>query len=287
MIESLRIGYRSDTMDAFDYHSHPEQYEIYLFHSGSCRYIIHNQILDLEPGDILLMDGSTLHKPNINRDREYIRSVIHFSPQWIEGVLKELGIANVLDLFKDLQHCLIRTDDEKEKEYIDALIYQLVERKKAKVDAMWEAELKVLLTQLLVRIHQLCESNAIKVPYEKTEKFHHSQRIAIFIRENYNEKITLDYLSENLNLSKSYISHIFKEMTGYTVMEYVMTCRLIQVKYLLEMEPDKALKDVSNECGFESVSHFSRYFKEKVGVTPKEYRNRRLNFYAIEKSTLR
>lgn len=279
MIETLRIGYRSDTLDAFDYHSHPEQYEIYLFHSGSCRYIIHNQILDLEPGDILLMDGSTLHKPNINREREYIRSVIHFSPQWIESILKELGIAHVLDLFKNLQHCLIRTNDEKELKYIEGLIHRIVERKKEKADAMWEAELKLLLSQLLMKVQQLCESNAIKVPYEKTDKFLHSQRIANFIRSNYDKKITLDYLSKKLNLSKSYVSHVFKEMTGYTIMEYVMTCRLIQVKYLLEMEPDKALKDISYDCGFESVSHFSRFFKEKVGMTPREYRYRRLNFY--------
>lgn len=278
MIDSLRIGYRSATLDTFDYHSHPEQYEIYLFHSGSCRYIIHNQILDLEPGDILLMDGSTLHKPNVNRNKEYIRSVIHFSPQWVESTLQELGIAHVLDLFKELQHCLIRTDNQEEKTYIEELIYRLVEKKKESRDTMWEAELKILLIQLLIRIHRLCESNAIKVPYQKSEKFIHSQRIAAYIRENYEQKLTLDRIATELNLSKSYISHVFKEMTGYTVMEYVMTCRLMQVKFLLEMEPAKPLKDISFECGFESVSHFSRYFKEKVGVTPKEYRKHRLQF---------
>ena len=278
MIAPLRNGYRSDALYTFDYHSHPEQYEIYLFHSGSCRYVIHNQILDLEPGDILLMDGSTLHKPNVNREREYIRSVIHFSPQWVESTLQELGIADVLDLFKDLQHCLIRTDDDGEKQYIEGLIYQLVEKDKESTDKMKEAEMKTILIQLLIRIHYLCDSNAIKVPYQKTEKFLHTQRIGAYIRENFSNKITLDRLSTELNLSKSYISHLFKEMTGYTVMEYVMTCRLAQVKFLLEMEPSKPLKDVSFECGFESVSHFSRFFKEKVGITPKEYRYDRLQF---------
>jgi AraC-like DNA-binding protein len=66
--------------------------------------------------------------------------------------------------------------------------------------------------------------------------------------------------------------HIFKEVTGFTVMEYVMACRLNQVKYLLEMEPDQSLTDVSRATGFESVAHFSRFFKEKVGTTPSQYR---------------
>jgi AraC family transcriptional regulator, melibiose operon regulatory protein len=59
-------------------------------------------------------------------------------------------------------------------------------------------------------------------------------------------------------------------------MEYVMECRLTQAKYLLEMEQHKPLKDVSYESGFESATHFSRYFREKVGVTAKEYRQIRL-----------
>ncbi|WP_209123813.1 helix-turn-helix domain-containing protein [Alkalihalobacillus sp. BA299] len=72
------------------------------------------------------------------------------------------------------------------------------------------------------------------------------------------------------------MSHVFKETTGFTVMEYVMGCRLTQVKYLLEIELDKPLKDIAYECGFESVSHFSRFFRQQVGMTPKEYRRFRL-----------
>ena len=51
-------------------------------------------------------------------------------------------------------------------------------------------------------------------------------------------------------------------------MEYVMGCRFNQVKYLLEMEPDLSIAEVSASSGFESLAHFSRYFKEKVGTTP-------------------
>ena len=55
-----------------------------------------------------------------------------------------------------------------------------------------------------------------------------------------------------------------------------MGCRLNQVKYLLEMEPDLSIAEVSSSSGFESLAHFSRYFKEKVGVTPSKYRKNKL-----------
>lgn len=90
------------------------------------------------------------------------------------------------------------------------------------------------------------------------------------------QKITLDEIAESLNLSRSYVSHIFKEMTGFTVMKYLMAIRLTQVKYLLEMEPDKALKNIAYEFGFESVFYFSRFFRSKVGMTAKEYRRSHL-----------
>nr|WP_255639646.1 AraC family ligand binding domain-containing protein [Aquibacillus saliphilus] len=101
--EPLVVGYRfrGNALN-INYHSHLEHYEIYFFHAGSCRYLIHNQIYDLTPGDILLMDGKTLHKPNVDPSIEYVRSVVHFSPQWILGVLTELKSLHVLEVFEKL-----------------------------------------------------------------------------------------------------------------------------------------------------------------------------------------
>src|SRR6476660_5006589 len=70
----------------FNFHSHQE-YEIHFFHSGDCRYLINNRIYDLQPGDIILLDGMTLHKPNPQPGSTYIRSMIHFSPIWLQELL--------------------------------------------------------------------------------------------------------------------------------------------------------------------------------------------------------
>jgi AraC-like DNA-binding protein len=69
---------------------------------------------------------------------------------------------------------------------------------------------------------------------------------------------------------------LFKEVTGLSVMEYVMHCRLNAAQYMLETE-DKTITEISGNIGFESVSHFSRYFKKKLGRKPTEYRKLFLN----------
>ncbi|WP_234402443.1 helix-turn-helix transcriptional regulator [Oceanobacillus damuensis] len=285
MDQPLIVNYRVHGIwDNVDYHSHRE-YEIYLFHAGSCRYLIHNQIYDLNPGDILLMDGLALHKPNVPPNSEYVRSTIHFSPELVKGLLKELGALYLLKVFEKLHHCFIHTKNNEEFKQLEKVISRM-ERIKLKADSgdlNAEVEMKALLIQVLTIIHRLGELESLNVPAEKGEKAKHAENIAAYIQLNYMERLSIDSIADALNISKSYLSHVFKEMTGYTIMESVMGTRLTQAKYLVEAEPNKSLKDIANESGFESVSHFSRYFKSKVGLTAKEYRRERLKIYSEER----
>ncbi|MCP8970511.1 AraC family transcriptional regulator [Ectobacillus ponti] len=275
----LIAGYRMQgaAAQAFQFHSHHE-YEIYFFHSGECKYLINNRIYDLQPGDIFIMDGRTLHKPNPRPDSLYTRSVIHFSPTWLRELLAVLGISHILDPFQKLNNCLLRTGCDEGGRLVDEQMERITamlirsERQAGKHGEHIEAELKLELVQLLLKIYDMSQKQLAEVKQSKTEKEHYAESIAAWIDAHYAEKISLDRLAHELNLSKYYASHVFKEVTGFTVMEYVMGCRLNQAKYLLEMEPVQTVAEVSHAAGFESVSHFSRYFKEKTGVTPANYR---------------
>lgn len=284
MEQPLTVYYRMDKYAGqIDYHSHQE-YEIYFFHAGSCRYLIHDQIYDLEPGDILLMDGMALHKPNTPPNSEYVRSTIHFTPHWIERALKEVGGEHLLDVFRKLHYCLIRTRGNEESKELEKMVQRLeeVHRGVGFTGVGKEAEMKILLLQILVMVNRLGQIDSLKIPGKKAEKEIHAENIASFIQGNFQQRLSVASIAEELNLSKSYTSHVFKEMTGFTVMEYVMGCRLNRVKQLLATEADKTLKDIAHDSGFESVSHFSRYFREKVGMTAKTYRDQRQKKYSEE-----
>ncbi|MDX8047639.1 AraC family transcriptional regulator [Gracilibacillus sp. S3-1-1] len=277
-MDKISVNYRlTGKYDNLKAHSHLE-YEIYLFHQGTCHYLIDNQIYDLQPGDILLMDGLALHKPNLPADSVYVRSHIHFLPHTVMPALDGLGAQMLLEVFHQLHHCLIRPETSKQSREVELLIKQMSEISEDITIPSKEKEwqLKTSLIQLLIVVNQLGQNASQKAVSEQYEKAQHAENIASYIQQHYHEKLSIEQIASALTISKSYVSHVFKEMTGYTVMEYVMATRLKQVKFLLEIEENKSLQQIADECGFESVSHFSRFFKKHVGITAKKYRQKRL-----------
>ena len=81
----------------------------------------------------------------------------------------------------------------------------------------------------------------------------------------------LSELALGYHISESHLSHIFKSVTGYAPIEYLMSCRLSAAKNLLSSS-DKSIKEIIDLCGFSDESNFSRTFKKKVGMTPTEFR---------------
>ncbi|MCJ7842573.1 AraC family transcriptional regulator [Lederbergia sp. NSJ-179] len=277
----LRPDYRMKSLGEqdFAFHSHA-QYEIYFFHRGDCKYLIHHSIYELQPGDIIIMDGLTAHRANPSKCEIYERSVVHFSPDWIKPVIEELRMPELLSPFKEMSNCLLRGEDEGERELI---LQSIKAMDRLKNDALsfhskpvHEAELKILLLTILMQIYKLSKKENQQLAMPKSEKVLHVENIAHFIQDHFKNSMSLEDISAELNLSKFYLSRIFKEVTGTTVMDYVMTCRLNQVKFDLEMYPDRTLMELATESGFESPAHFSRFFKQRVGMTPSEYRKQKL-----------
>lgn len=220
------------------------------------------------------MDGTFLHKPNVPENSVYVRSHIHFSPRWITSLLKELNATFLLDLFKKKRHYLIRPEEKEDFQHLENIIKQLenvtkFEKTHKKYSVI---EAKLLLTELLLHVDRLGKYGRKYTTENKSNKEIHAENIATYIQRNYSRKLTLETIAKDLNLSKSYVSHVFKEVTGFTVMEYLQNYRLTQVKLMLEMNSKKTLQEIALDTGFESVSHFSRFFRRHVGMTAGKYR---------------
>jgi len=100
------------------------------------------------------------------------------------------------------------------------------------------------------------------------------QRIAtakIFIDENYHESIDLDEISQQAFLSRFHFHRLFTKIYRRTPHQYLTQKRLDKAKDLLS--ENKAVTDVCNEVGFESIGSFSVLFKKEIGFAPTYYRN--------------
>jgi AraC-like DNA-binding protein len=100
------------------------------------------------------------------------------------------------------------------------------------------------------------------------------QRIAtakMFIDENYHEPIDLDKISQQAFLSRYHFHRLFTKIYRRTPHQYVTQKRLNKAKDLLS--ENRAITDVCNEVGFESIGSFSVLFKKEIGFAPTYYRN--------------
>ena len=97
------------------------------------------------------------------------------------------------------------------------------------------------------------------------------ERAKKYIQENFKKDISLEDVSEKVDISSYYFSKVFKEETGENFIEYVTKLRMEEAKRLLETT-DLSIKEVCSEVGYSDPNYFSRSFKKYAGITPTEAR---------------
>jgi AraC-like DNA-binding protein len=253
-----------------DFHSHLE-YEIYYFHSGKCKLLIGDSIYDLTPGNLILMNGMTLHYPSIDNRYEYCRTVVHFDPAFASGLFQPPFLVPLLLPFERQTNRLISLQPG-DRSRIEPLLEQLCELRQSE-DPLSHDRLILCFQELLLLIYELSNMPSYGQATPPTSVKHQNvQKLIAYIEEHYQDDIQLDDLAGYMHLNKHYIVKIFKETTGITLFHYLYQRRINQAKMLFTMKPNRSITEMAFEVGFKYVSHFSQTFKKYTGQSPDEYR---------------
>ena len=94
---------------------------------------------------------------------------------------------------------------------------------------------------------------------------------AIYIWNNLQEQLSLSIIAKQLNVSKGYLSAIFKKETGKTITRFILTERINKAVHLLKTTKLQ-VQTISQYCGILDLQYFSEQFKKITGKTPKEFR---------------
>lgn len=105
--------------------------------------------------------------------------------------------------------------------------------------------------------------------------------ITSYIHNHFSEEMTLDVLAQNFFISKYYLSHLFKEVTGFSLTNYIQMTRIRNAQQLL-LFTDKKITDIAIQCGFTSFSQFNRVFNKFCKTAPRNYRNKAKSDYSKE-----
>ncbi|NJK94275.1 MAG: helix-turn-helix transcriptional regulator [Bacteroidales bacterium] len=117
------------------------------------------------------------------------------------------------------------------------------------------------------------------ISLKKNENFRSSvveksiQKACMYIRDNLTTNIIVEEMAKGLNINYSLFRKAFKKYTGLSPVQYHLSLRMQQAAYLLS-NSNQSIKEISFNLGFGSVFYFSKLFKEKMHVTPSEFRDK-------------
>lgn len=107
-------------------------------------------------------------------------------------------------------------------------------------------------------------------------KYHNDETVKAvqeWLDENYAEDFSLSWLAEQNAMSPRTLIRRFKSATGESPLAYLQTVRIEVAKKMLEMSA-QTIAEITQNVGYEDVSSFSKMFKRRVGLSPREYRGR-------------
>jgi AraC family transcriptional regulator len=130
------------------------------------------------------------------------------------------------------------------------------------------------LLQLFVAhlVEKYTDVSAKKPAYQGGLPIRELRKVEDYVSEHLASEIAIESLAELVELSSSHFSHVFKESTGMTPLQFVTRQRITRAQQLIR-ETSRSLIEVGLEVGYTSPSHFAQVFRRVVGVTPTDFRS--------------
>lgn len=100
------------------------------------------------------------------------------------------------------------------------------------------------------------------------------RKMGEYLQKNYQWDVSQETICDILNMSTGHFSKMFRQCYGVKFIDYLTNIRVEAAKALLD-DPTKRTKEIGSMVGYQSSSYFSKIFKQKTGMTPSEYRNRK------------
>ena len=151
------------------------------------------------------------------------------------------------------------------KPFKDHELFESVTRAKQQVqNQIWVDKMKTETVKPTEGLEQFF-SGSVK------SKHHNILKATAIIREKYASDISVESVAEALEVSKSYLSDLFKKETSYTFHEYLTNTRLMVACQLMEA-PHYRIYEVAQKVGYRDQRYFSQVFKKHLGLSPQEFK---------------
>lgn len=153
------------------------------------------------------------------------------------------------------------------KEYEDVIV-SIIELANSD-DFLKDMNINAKLSNLLFMIM----SNTIYSNDTNRNRIYNINDIKDYIDNNYSKEISLETISNTFYINKFYLTRLFKETFGTTIINYLNRVRITKSKELVRYSNNN-LDDIARSVGFKDQNYYSRIFKKIEGISPREYKRK-------------
>lgn len=251
---------KDQTKREFSYHYH-DFHKVIIFLSGKAAYHIEGKSYYLKPWDILLVNRHAIHKPEIDFSVPYERFVL-----WIRDDIKSTELLRCFQKAIDRSYNLIRLDSDTQ-EKLKQLLYEL---EAALKDEKFDSDLlgSALFAQFMVYVNRIFLEKQYIYDTRSYSSDSQIEELLRYINHNLTEDLSIETLARKYYLSKYHMMRKFKEETGYTIHNYIISKRLLLARTKIS-EGTPILK-AAQLSGFSDYTTFSRAYKKQFGIAPSQ-----------------
>ena len=247
--------------------AHPD-IEFYYLKEGERLYFVENRTYHLTAGSSIMISSNRIHKTSsVVGQQCHERMLLEVHPDFLPTLAAAYPQVSFDYLLS--RTAVITTPDNPFSKTI-AAIFEEIDRLTKEKPFGYEEEVQCNVFKLLLNFHRSlgAEADEHVVQSPKHQKIY---EIVEYISANMGEIESLDSICEHFYISKYYLCHSFKEVTGMSVMSFLNMTRVLRATVLLS-ENGLTIPQIAKAVGFGSVAHFTDVFKRLENATPHEYR---------------
>ena len=257
-------------------HSHGDFTELTIVMSGEAVHVVGEENFNIKKGDVFVLRGGTFH--GYKEPKNFTIINIMFKEDYFR--FREVDLFNMIGfqaLFYVEPEYLVNhgfmsrlfINDEimnKVRTITDSMFDEFAEKR---------AGYQTAITAALLYLIRILSD---EYPKDKPEENKKAEVYAVanavsYIASHIGENISVEFLAEAAGYSRRHFTRLFNEVYDMPPMEYILSLRIENAARLLR-ETLLSVDEISVRCGFNSISYFYRIFKEKMGTSPKKYRDR-------------
>jgi AraC family transcriptional activator of pobA len=245
-----------------------DHYAIVLCLKGTCKRTLGPFEIDVAPGTMHFISPRYINSYTDASEDLLLHMVLFKKDFMTNGFIKEAMLDQLVEVSPDIPPFFELSGDN----------FKTIEELFLKIDREFKAEnafylqvIKLLILELLYEMNRVCEHCLLNSNRHLSRQYQITNQFKKQVDECFLELRTVQEYAEKLNVTANYLGDVVKNETGLNALQIIHNRLYLEAEYLLSSSP-YSIKEIAEKLGFDTASHFSRFFKHYSGFNPSNYK---------------